>query len=109
MDSAVTEIHIQKQIIDTLRAYGWRVYRMNAGRKGGMRLHPAGTPDLMAQRRGETVWIEVKQPGKHPTEVQIECHNQLRADQFACGVAYGVEDVEWMKGTQFPPLEWVSE
>lgn len=88
-----TETEIQKDVIDLLKAWGWTVYRMNAGRKGGIRLHPPGTPDLLAQRKGHSVWIEMKKPGEDPSEIQRKKHKELREDGFTVLVIHSVEEL----------------
>ena len=78
----MTETEIQKQIIDYLKLSGWDVYRMNSGRKGGVTLHKKGTPDLLAMKKGLTIWVEVKQLGKKPTDIQIRRHEEIRQNGF---------------------------
>ena len=38
-----------------------------------------GMPDILASYRGVFLGIEVKQPGKYPTEVQYRVLNEIRA------------------------------
>lgn len=89
-----TETEIQKEIIDYLKSIGFDVYRMNSGRKGGITLHTPGTPDLMAQRNGLTIWIEVKQPGKKPTKIQLKRHKEITENGFIVIVATSVEETQ---------------
>ena len=86
-----TETEIQKEIREYSESFGWDVYRMQSGRKGGVRLHKKSTPDLMAQRKGKTIWIEVKKPGEEPDEDQLERHEEIRANGFVVLVVCSVE------------------
>jgi hypothetical protein len=43
-----------------------------------------GIPDLLAIKDGKALFIEVKQPGNDPTELQLFMHNKLRS--FGCEV-----------------------
>lgn len=92
----MTENEIQKSIIDWCEARGDMVLRMNAGRtQHNVRLAPKGTPDLMCLPRGGGVyWIEVKQPGKKPTEDQLAMHKELFSRGHLVIVACSYEDVE---------------
>lgn len=75
----VAEIPIQKQMIDYLELQGYLVFRMNAGKgRYNIKLSPAGTPDLLCiMDNSMSVWIEVKQPGQEPTQVQNDMHYKL--------------------------------
>jgi hypothetical protein len=43
-----------------------------------------GIPDLLAIKDGKALFIEVKQPGNNPTELQLFMHDKLRS--FGCEV-----------------------
>lgn len=43
-----------------------------------------GIPDLLAIKDGKALFIEVKQPGNNPTELQLFMHDKLRG--FGCEV-----------------------
>ena len=89
------ESEIQRQIIDYLESFGHMVYRMNAGKgRYNIRLSPAGTPDLLVIMDNSSVWIEVKQPGKVPTDVQLEQYNRLMAKGQVVIVCTSVDDVK---------------
>lgn len=88
-----TETEIQKEIMDYLTLHGWVVYRMNSGRRAGTRLHDTGTPDLMAQKNGITIWIEVKRPGKKPTKAQLEAHQKIRDNGFKVYVVTSLKEL----------------
>ena len=91
----MVESDIQRDIIIGLRAFGFKVYRMNAGYiRKNVKLAEDGTPDLLvALDKGRSMWIEVKQPGKLPTDKQLQRHAELRALGHKVIVAYCVEDV----------------
>jgi hypothetical protein len=96
-DEAMTEIEIQRQIVEYLEATGHIVFRMNAGRgRYNQHLCPNGTPDLLTFRKsdGKPWWIEVKQPGQVPTAVQEEMHDRLRPLGHILCVANSVRDIE---------------
>jgi len=90
------ESEIQKQIIKYLELQGYLVFRMNAGKtRYNVRLAPPGTPDLLCiMDNGKSLWIEVKQPGKKPTPVQVEFHKKLIASGHRVIVACSVEDIK---------------
>lgn len=88
-----TETEIQAEIVKALIAHGWEVLRLNAGRKGGIRLHPSGTPDLLAMRNGNSVFIEVKKPGEEPTDIQKARHKEINANGFPVYVFHSVEEL----------------
>jgi len=96
----VVENDIQREIIKYLELQGYLVFRMNAGKgRYNIRLAPAGTPDLLCvMNKGRSVWIEVKQPGKYPTEIQLGMHHKLRIAGHEVIVVRSVEDV--IKGLQ---------
>lgn len=88
-----SETEIQAEIVKALIQFGYEVFRMNAGRKGGIKLHPNGTPDLLAQRKGHSVWIEVKRPGEEPTEDQLKRHKEIRDNGFPVYVFHSVDEM----------------
>jgi Holliday junction resolvase len=58
-----TEQQIQTAIMEKLRAAGWYVNKLIV-------TSLVGVPDLIAHKEGRTMYIEVKRPGKMPTELQ---------------------------------------
>lgn len=72
---------IQNACIDLLEIHGFEVIRVNSGmikvedsKRGSrrIRLAKAGTSDIIAcSPRGEFLALEVKAPGKKPTEYQL--------------------------------------
>jgi Holliday junction resolvase len=81
IDSKKSESEVSKQIVDYIKASGFTVYRMNAGKAkvngGYIQLAPKGTPDLLANVYGFILWIEVKKKGGKATLEQAECHAEL--------------------------------
>lgn len=77
----VSEIPIQRQIIDYLESLDYLVIRHNAGHaRHNIKLSPDGTPDLQViMFDGLSIWIEVKQPGKTSTPKQVKRQNELRS------------------------------
>lgn len=63
---------MQAAIQRNLVRSGWYVVKIIQTTKNGW-------PDLQAVRGGETVYIEVKAPGKQPDPLQVLRHQQLRA------------------------------
>ena len=47
-----------------------------------------GIPDRLVVYKGLVVFVEVKAPGKHPTEKQLKYHNRLKE----CGMGVAVVD-----------------
>jgi Holliday junction resolvase len=88
-----TETEIQKEIMDHLKSYSWDVYRMNSGRISGVRLHKKGTPDIMAQKDGVTIWIEVKKPNEIVPDHQLKDHAEKRNNGFKVFVVTSLEEL----------------
>lgn len=83
----------QKDVVDCLKSFGWEVFRLNSGRKGGINLCKAGTPDLLAMKDGISVFIEIKKPGKEPTKIQLKRHEELRANGFKVLVIHSLDEL----------------
>lgn len=92
----MTETEIQKEIKDYLEDKGYLVYRMNSGRgRYNIRMAPPGTPDLLViLNNGQSIWIEVKQPGLKCTDIQKEMHQKLIDKGQKVMVAYNKDDVK---------------
>ena len=89
-----TETEIKKEITDYLKALNYKVYRMPASMIGHkVKGVDPGTPDLFAVGDHFTLWIEVKKPGKRPTEIQVEQMIDLLARGEHCLCADSVEKV----------------
>lgn len=77
---------IQSQIKRYLEANGWLVIKL-------IQTTMNGIPDLMALKNGRTVFIECKQPGKKPTDLQQYRIEKLHKAGFPAFVAASVNDV----------------
>jgi predicted transcriptional regulator len=52
------ETQLQQAILDGLEKLGFWAIRINAGRRGGVRMAPKGTPDILVLQ--PYVWLECK-------------------------------------------------
>jgi Holliday junction resolvase len=77
---------IQRQIKEYLEKDGWMVIKL-------IQTSCNGIPDLMALKGGKTVFIEVKQPGKKPNDLQKYRIEKLNKAGFAAIAATSVADV----------------
>ena len=60
---------LESSIVNSIRktiAPGWWSLKIHGGPYS-----TAGVPDLLCIRDGRAVFLEVKQPGKHPTQLQL--------------------------------------
>jgi hypothetical protein len=69
------ESKIQARIKARFENAGWIVVKL-------IQTNCNGIPDLMCLKDGKTVFVEVKQPGKKPTELQQFRHDQLTQNGF---------------------------
>ena len=96
------ETDIQKAIVASCqRPHIW-LMRVNSGLvkmgKYAIHLAPAGTADIMGCKRCKingctvavTIWIEVKKPGEHPTEIQQEFLDKMAKLGCIVGCAHSV-------------------
>jgi Holliday junction resolvase len=77
---------IQSQIKKHLEANGWMVIKL-------IQTSVNGIPDLMALKNGRTVFIEVKQPGKKPNDLQQYRIEKLQKQGFEAFSATSVAEV----------------
>jgi Holliday junction resolvase len=77
---------IQTQIKKYLETNGWIVIKL-------IQTSCNGIPDLMALKNGRTVFVEVKQPGKKPNDLQKYRIEKLNKAGFAAIAATSVADV----------------
>lgn len=77
---------IQSSIISYLTKRGWLVVKL-------IQTNMNGTPDLMALKDGKTVFIEVKQPGKKPNDLQAYRIEKLNKAGFEAFCATSLQDV----------------
>jgi len=85
----MTEQQIQKKIIDKLTKQGWYVVKI-------IKCNKNGTPDLIACKEKETVWIEVKKPGGKLSPLQEYTIKQMRAK----GLKVIVADCEGLRSVE---------
>jgi Holliday junction resolvase len=69
------ESKIQAKIKARFEQAGWIVVKL-------IQTNCNGIPDLICLKGGKTVFVEVKQPGKKPTELQQFRHDQLTQNGF---------------------------
>ena len=74
-----TEQQIQSAIMAKLRASGWYVNKL-------IMTSLVGVPDLIAHKDGQTIYIEVKRPGKVPTDLQEHRMQELGKFGIRCMV-----------------------
>jgi Holliday junction resolvase len=77
---------IQSSIISYLAKHGWLVVKL-------IQTNMNGIPDLMALKDGKTVFIEVKQPGKKPNDLQAYRIEKLNKAGFEAFYATSLQDV----------------
>jgi Holliday junction resolvase len=80
------EALIQRQIKEYLEKEGWMVIKL-------IQTSVNGIPDLLALKDGRAVFIEVKQTGKKPNELQQYRIEKLREKGFEAFTATSVKDV----------------
>lgn len=80
------EADIQSSIIKHLTKGGWLCVKL-------IQTNLNGICDLMCLRDGKTIFIEVKQPGKKPTELQQYRIEQLHKKGFEAICATSLQDV----------------
>ncbi len=89
------ESEVQREIIATLKARGYIVFRMNSGYSGknNIKLCPPGTPDLFAVGK-RTAFIEVKGEGGTLRDSQIKMIEDLRTRGQIVIVARSLDDIK---------------
>lgn len=73
------ESKIQANIKHRFERAGWMVVKL-------IQTNCNGIPDLMCLKNGKTIFIEVKQPGREPTELQKYRHAELIKQGFTVHV-----------------------
>ena len=73
------ESKIQTNIKHRFEKAGWMVVKL-------IQTNCNGIPDLMCLKNGKTIFIEVKQPGREPTELQKYRHAELISQGFTVHV-----------------------
>jgi Holliday junction resolvase len=80
------ESKIQAKIKARFENAGWIVVKL-------IQTNCNGIPDLMCLKGGKTIFIEVKQPGKKPTELQQFRHDQLTQNGFQVFILSSEKDI----------------
>lgn len=69
------EASIVAAIVRVAQRAGWWVMKIHGGP-----YQMSGVPDLLCIKNGRAVFLEVKQPGKHPTEIQKRRMNEIERE-----------------------------
>ena len=80
------ESKIQSNIKARFERAGWMVVKL-------IQTNCNGIPDLMCLKNGKTIFIEVKQPGRDPTELQKYRHAELIKQGFTVHVLTSEKDI----------------
>jgi Holliday junction resolvase len=81
------ESTIQSKIAKRLRENGWLVTKL-------IQTTMNGIPDLMAIRKGDVIFLEVKKPGEEPSELQKYVIDNINKAGCFSAVVRSVEDVD---------------
>ena len=86
----MTETELQSAILAALGRLGVWAWRVNAGARGGVRMAPAGTPDIcIVDPAG---WLEVKLPGQDLRPLQRIWHRRAGERGVRVAVVTSVEE-----------------
>jgi Holliday junction resolvase len=80
------ESKIQASIKAKFERSGWIVVKL-------IQTNCNGIPDLMCLKNGKTIFVEVKQPGRQPTELQKFRHSELIKQGFQVYVLTSDKDL----------------
>lgn len=86
----MTETDLQRSILDGLEKAGFWAMRINAGRKGGVRMAPKGTPDIMVLQ--PYLWLEVKLPNGELGEDQVRFFERAKREAIPCVVVRSLHE-----------------
>lgn len=84
------ETDLQTAIQDGLEKLGFWVMRVNAGKRGRVRMAPKGTPDLLCLL--PYLWLEVKRPGEELNDNQVIWHEKAKKEGIPCCIVSSVGD-----------------
>lgn len=87
------EADIQRKIITYLTKEGWICLKL-------IQTNLNGIPDLVCLKDGRSVFIEVKQPGKKPNDLQQYRIEKLHKAGFEAIVATSLDDVSFFMSNQ---------
>lgn len=77
---------VQQRIKNYLEINGWTVIKL-------IQTSMNGIPDLVCLKGGHTFFVEVKQPGKKPSDLQAYRIDKLKKAGFDTVVAHDLNDV----------------
>jgi hypothetical protein len=81
------ESSIVAAIVRVAKTAGWWCMKIHGGP-----FQLAGVPDLLCIKQGRAVFLEVKQPGKKPTPIQVRRMNEIETQGGAvCHVVTSAE------------------
>lgn len=99
------ESAIVAAVVRAAEAQGWRPIKIHGGP-----YQLAGLPDLLCLQRGYAVWLEVKQPGKKPTEIQKRRMAELEArGGTPCHVVTTKEEASAILRTHATRHGWLAD
>lgn len=67
------ESSITRSIVTLAKSLGWWTFKIAGGP-----MQTSGIPDLLCVKDGRAVFLEVKQPGKKPTPLQVHRIKEIR-------------------------------
>ena len=76
----------KKRCSRQLEEWGWEIIHLIQTSKNGI-------PDTLALRKGCTVFIEFKQPGRRPDPLQEYRHKKLREQGFEVLIVHDLSDI----------------
>lgn len=80
----MSETDLQRSILDGLEKLGFWAMRINSGRRGGVKMAPKGTPDILVLQ--PYVWLEVKLPVSSVNPDQIAFSERAKREGVPCAV-----------------------
>jgi Holliday junction resolvase len=88
------ESTIVASIVRVAKSDGWWVMKIHGGP-----YQLAGVPDLLCLKDGRALFLEVKQPGKKPTALQVQrMHEIERVGGATCRVVTSKEEANaWLR------------
>ena len=89
------ESSIVASIVRVAKKCGWWTMKIHGGP-----YQLAGVPDLLCLKSGTAVFLEVKQPGKKPTPIQVRRMEEIEAQGgAACHVVTSAEQAQVILGS----------
>ncbi len=84
MRSGANESQRQRAILDGLEKVGIWAIRINAGRRGGVRMAPKGTPDILVLQ--PYLWLEVKDEDGELNDDQVRFFERAKREGIPCAL-----------------------